>query len=149
MELRLKFYHGGSWNPYIKDEQKAYEKVIKEKEVKPDVLTSQLDAWPLYVAAHSKAVFWELEKYVAQFNPLIATSIWEMWERAKQEGRVGEWLFIAEGEESEKSLLYYLATKFAFFCPSDNTVEFKLYLTEPLPPRVREENNEMTDMHLI
>lgn len=137
MELKYSYYFGGKRNPWQSESEKAYEKLTEEREaVDPEKKLAieevfpTLDTWPEYVIAHSKEVFWLMER--ALFNSGVdkEEKVAALWEEAKSEGLVGEWLKQAEAEEVTKAMCYYMASLYDKFSPQDDTVNFRLYISE-------------------
>lgn len=137
MQLTYRFYLGGDSNPYEEEERKAYGKLTEEREAvdpgkeKPiAVLFPQLDSWADYLIAHSKSVFWQMERAIRKGDPSKADEIEEIWDEAKSSGSVGEWLKVAEADEAEKAMCYYLSLLHREFDPKGFSVDFRYYITE-------------------
>ena len=71
MQLKYKYFSGGRWNPYAKDEKETYKKITEERriadpmnEMPIDKVYPTLDSWAEYVIATSLSTFWKLEKEI-------------------------------------------------------------------------------------
>ena len=137
MQIRYKFYFGGDSNPFQKERDAVYDKITAERaEVDPNNEKSlsevfpTLESWPDYVLSNSKSVFWQMERAIQQNELTKASEIEDLWNEAKSDGSVGEWLKLSEADESEKALCFYIASLYNQFNPNDNTVDFRLYISE-------------------
>lgn len=142
MQIKYKFYFGGDSNPYEKDRDEAYARLTEEREradpanEKPlRELFPQLDSWPDFLIANSKAVFWGMERGISRDQLAKSAEIELLWAEAKSEGRVGEWLKKSEADESTKAMCYFMEALRERFAPDDFTVDFRYYITEGSKPR--------------
>lgn len=137
MQLKYKFFRGGTKNPFEDEVRVSYDKITEEREItdperKMSISTifPRLDSWPDYVLALSKSTFWQMEKAICESKEGKDEEVERLWEEAEQERLVGEWLKEVEADESEKALCYFMASQYRQFNPDDNIVDFRLYFSE-------------------
>lgn len=137
MQLRYRFYMGGDYNPYQKEMVSSYNKLTEERqavdanrEMPLDEIFPQLDSWADYVMANSKYTFWLMERAICKNSEGKAEEIEDIWNEAKASGQIGEWLEKSEEDESVKALCFYIAALHNKFNPDDQTVDFRLYISE-------------------
>ena len=139
MQIRYKFYRGGEVNPFQKEYDEAYAKITDERErVDPNrersigELFPRLDSWPDYVLSNSLYVFWKMEHDICVSGMDKVAEIEEIWDEAKSSGSVGEWLKMAEAEETEKAMCFYMASLYNQYNPDNKAVDFRLYISEKI-----------------
>lgn len=135
MQIKYRYYKGGKENPFEAEVSKAYEQLTREREVADpsnekgfEEICPRLSGWAEYVIANSKSVFWQMERALSQDEEAKSYEIGELWEEAKTNGCIGEWLKEAEGEEVIKAQCFYMAMLHRQFCPGDITVDFRYYV---------------------
>lgn len=141
MQLKYKFYFGGDNNPFTEEVDAAYEKLTDQrdsvdpmKEKPLDQVFPELDAWPDYLIANSKSVFWQMERDICKNEREKAVEIEEFWEEAKRNGDVGEWLKASEADESTKAMCFYMAALYKTFDTTGHMVDFRYYISEGRKP---------------
>lgn len=137
MQLKYKYFAGGRWNPYAKEEKETYKKITEERriadpmnEMPIDKVFPTLDSWAEYVIATSLSTFWKLEKEIGTCDEGKEEEIESIWKAALTNRQVPQWLLEVSGEEIEKAMCFYIMHLYKAFNPTDISVEFKLYFSE-------------------
>lgn len=137
MQLKYRFFYGGSHNPFEKESETAYRKLSEERKVADgknqepvEKLFPRLESWPEYVIAESKSTFWQMERAIGMNPEEKATEIETIWKEALGRRKVDKWILTAKGDETEKAMCYYIKALHGMFAPNDRTVDFRLYFSE-------------------
>lgn len=137
MQLRYRFFGGGDFNPYESGELEAFNRLTKDRlSIDPQRLQpleqslEECDAWPDYVIAHSKAVFWKYERDISLEPTANGLEIEDFWKGAERNNKAFEFIWDMDAEEIEKAICYYMARDYARCNPGDKSVDFRLYFTE-------------------
>lgn len=137
MQLKYRYFFGGDHNPFEKEVAETYRKLSEErkladydnKEPIGKVLPT-LDSWPKYVIAESKSTFWQMERAISKNSEAQASGVEVIWKEALGQRKVDKWILLAEGDETEKAMCYYMKVLHEMFIPNDISVDFRLYFSE-------------------
>lgn len=141
MDLNFRYYTGGEYNPYANELRKAQKALVAEAVVEMrregrkserslDELMPTLYAWPDYVVARSKDVFWRGERDLSIDREASERAVEALWKEAGERNEIGRFLKETEAPEGAKAQCYYMAMDYMRKSPHDKSVDFRLYLSE-------------------